>query len=107
MLDRLLTRWNVALGVAFMVGLFIIGVSLASSHSFYDTVCCNTMDCYPVDDAAIIDEPGGYRVVLTGEILAHDDPKVKFSPDGHWHRCSHMGAKEAKTICIYVPSRGS
>jgi hypothetical protein len=95
------------LGVLALVGFMLIGVGLALSHSFYDNACCNTTDCYPVAEGAIVEKIDGFEIVATGEFIKRDEPKVRLSPDGQWHRCSYGGKPEAGTICIYVPGRGS
>lgn len=77
-------------------------------HSFYDSTCCSDKDCYPLPDDHIKEVAEGYLVPETGEVIPHGDPKIRFSPDGKWHRCSHNGGdRKAITICLYVPGRGS
>ncbi len=102
-----MARWNVALGIMVMLGLFLIGVGLASAHSWYPFECCSDADCKPLPDDAIIEEQYGYRVKSSGEMIGFGDPKIRFSPDGQWHRCSYGGLPEANTICLFVPGRGS
>lgn len=89
------------------VAIFALGVTLAMAHSFYDPSCCSTIDCYPVEEGAIIETPAGFDIVATGEFIRRDESKVRLSPDGQWHRCSYGGDRKAGTICIYVPGRGS
>jgi hypothetical protein len=97
-------QWHV---LAVCAALFLFGVSLAMAHSFYDSACCSTIDCYPVAEGAIIEKTDGFEVVATGEFIRRDESKVRLSPDGQWHRCSHGGKTDAGTICIYVPGRGA
>lgn len=85
-----------------------IGAAVILVHSFYDLDCCSDKDCYVLPDGHIQESAEGYVIPETGEVLAyHNNSRVRFSPDGKWHRCSFNGMKGSRTICLYVPGRGS
>lgn len=86
------------------------GAHEAPSGWSYDRACCADYDCRMIEDDAVEVTPEGWRVKATGEVFAFNDRKVRSSPDGSFHRCSHAFARpEApdKTICLYVPGMGS
>lgn len=72
----------------------------------YPFSCCSGYDCREVSKAAIGEQPGGYVIRGTGEILAYSDKRIKDSPDGAFHWCSVAGKNDSKTICLFVPPRG-
>lgn len=75
----------------------------------YDRICCGGHDCREIaDDAveAIRHFNGlGWRIKATGEVFA--DAEVRWSKDGHWHRCSVQGRDDTATACLYRPPPGS
>lgn len=82
----------------------------APSGWSYDRTCCSDYDCRLIADDAVAVTSGGWLVKATGEVLPFNDRRVKPSPDGSFHRCSHAFARpEApdKTICLYAPGFGS
>jgi hypothetical protein len=98
--------------------LLIAGVVAAAAHEAtniagqplgwkYEWRCCSSIDCGPVADSGIAEEPGGYRIKLTGELIPYSDKRVKDSPDGLYHWCAHKAGIDAgKTICLYRAPRG-
>jgi hypothetical protein len=47
-------------------------------------------------DGAIEETPNGYRVVVTGELIAYDDKRIKRSKDQFFHRCTADANPKAK-----------
>jgi hypothetical protein len=74
----------------------------------YPWACCSGMDCARSDQPKDVTEtPEGYRINLTGEIIAYGDKRIKQSPDGDIHWCAHRaGIDLNKTICLFVPPKG-
>jgi hypothetical protein len=104
-LANLWRRWPYVLAAA--LGILLIGVVLASAHSFYDWDCCSDRDCQPVAEGMVAEESGGYRVLLTNQFIDRNSPKVRMSPDGRWHVCTLGGNLGGSVLCLYVPGRGS
>lgn len=103
-----------ALGIFFLI---ILGIALAilafskpaHAHSWYDHACCSERDCYPISSSDVESLPNGaWRVKQTGEIFSgpHGNSplgRVRFSPDGGFHRCSWNGNRQSPSICLYIP----
>lgn len=104
-LRQALRCWPYALAAALAV--LLIGIAVASAHSFYDWDCCSDRDCGPVAEGTVVETQGGYRVLLTGQFIDRDSPKVRMSPDGRWHLCTLGGNPGGAVLCLYVPGRGS
>lgn len=114
MLERLLMRWNVALGVVFMVGLFIIGVSLAAAHGDAEWImrgdyraptgehCCGPEDCFKLDAADVAVVPGGYMVKSVNEFIPAE--AALLSEDGNYWRCKRS---DGSRRCFFAPGMGS
>ena len=82
----------------------LLSTSLTYAHSFYDIECCDDQDCRPAKEGEIKEVNGGYLVVPTNEFFPYKHPKVKFSPDGKYHRCEYiLSGFDNFTLCIYVP----
>ncbi|WP_352649148.1 hypothetical protein [Mesorhizobium sp. M0408] len=48
------------------------------------------------------EKPQGYVIQSTGEVAAYGDKRVKNSPDGEYHWCSHLAGMDAgHTICLF------
>lgn len=75
----------------------------APSGWSYATSCCNTVDCREVGSAIIGETKDGYKIKTTGEVIPHNDKRIKDSPDGKFHWCSKMGRDDTETICLYRP----
>lgn len=74
----------------------------------YPFACCANYDCESVPDAAIVEGARGYEIRKTGELIPMTDKRIKDSPDGQFHWCAHRSGLDAgKTICLFVPPRGS
>ena len=68
----------------------------APSGWAYGSECCSTMDCFEEQDKNV------------GEVIPYADKRVKISKDAKYHRCTRLGdPKMPRSICIYVPNRGS
>lgn len=74
----------------------------------YPFACCANYDCRDVPADWISGKRDGYHIVITGEVLPYRDKRIKESPDGRVHWCSHQAGIDAgKTICLFVPPSGS
>ena len=99
------------------IGLFatLIGclaATPAASHEAhtgwrYDAKCCQDRDCRPISATAIKEGPDGYFIILGHETIPYRDHRIKDSPDGLYHWCSVNGRDDGRTICLYVPPRGT
>lgn len=91
-----------------LVLLSILLEDAASAHEAptgwtYPPLCCGNGDCRQVEN--VPERPDGYHV-MSGEVLAYGDYRIKDSPDGEFHWCSTAGSVTGNTICLFVPSRG-
>ena len=75
----------------------------AKSGWAYPLECCSNRDCKEVSEANITQRPDGYVIAETGERVGYQDPRLRDSPDGVYHWCSAAGAKDGRTICLFVP----
>jgi hypothetical protein len=80
----------------------------ARSHDWYPHQCCSGGDCYAISTSEVEALPdGSWEVKATGEIFAGPNAdatrKVKFSPDGQYHRCSFNHDRKATSICLFIP----
>lgn len=112
-------RASCAVGVAIgamALGVLAITVAEAWPHDAMPTAampkgwsypfsCCSGMDCREVPDKAIVEGARGYEIRATSELIPMSDPRIKESPDGHFHWCSVAGADDGRTICLFVPPR--
>ena len=73
----------------------------------YPFSCCSGIDCREVADQAIGEGPAGYVIERAAELVAYGDSRIKDSPDGVFHWCSVAGADDSRTICLFVPPRGT
>jgi hypothetical protein len=83
----------------------------------YPFSCCSGYDCRRVGDGQpipkseggdgvfITETTKGFVISSSHEVVAHDDPRIKESPDGLYHWCSVAGDVVGRTICLYVPPR--
>lgn len=87
---------------------FCLFASVALPHSFYGWECCSGRDCKPVPAGDVKATAAGWKVVITGEVIAFSDRKIKESPDKNFHRCARSADFSAKgaTLCLYVPPAG-
>jgi hypothetical protein len=98
--------------VASIIGPLLIGSAYAHDAPAgwsYDKQCCSGMDCRAVNQSAgpqVRETPRGYRISTTGEVIPYHDSRIKDSPDGEFHWCSHGGRDTAPTICLYAPVKG-
>lgn len=76
----------------------------------YPWACCSNRDCQQVSSGKasfLSEEPDGYRINSTGEVVPYRDKRVKDSPDGEYHWCAHPSGLDAgHTICLFVPPKG-
>lgn len=108
---------TVRIAIAFLIGLAIIAaaalLTLAEARAHdaplgwtYPMSCCSGVDCREEPDAAVREEPQGFQIVSTGEVIPYTDRRVRESPDGRWHLC-WSGARfdEGRILCVFVPPR--
>lgn len=86
--------------------------SLALAHDApsgwsYDAACCFDRDCRPISSSAVKEGPDGYLITIDNETVPYTDTRIKDSPDGLFHWCTVDGRDDGRTICLYVPPRGS
>ncbi|WP_271899220.1 hypothetical protein [Candidatus Phyllobacterium onerii] len=80
----------------------------APSGWAYGSECCSTMDCFEEQDKNVETASNGFHIKNTGEVIPYADKRVKMSKDAKYHRCTRLGdPKMPRSICIYVPNRGS
>lgn len=78
---------------------FMISVTGAFAHSWYDSECCGENDCEPVKVQT--DEKGNFAVLKNGQKWYVDKPRsIRPSKDDNYHVCIHMNM----VWCFYVPS---
>ena len=87
---------------------FLFFAQPALSHDWYPHQCCSGGDCYAISQSDVEALPdGSWEVKETGEIFAAPNAtsmrKVKFSPDGRYHRCSFNHDIKATSICLFIP----
>jgi len=67
----------------------------------YPVSCCSGSDCYEIPASDLQEVMGAYKILATGQYFGFS--KVRFSPDGRYHRCSYNGDRRATTFCLFVP----
>jgi len=80
----------------------------ARSHEWYPYECCAGGDCYAISPNEVEGLPdGSWRIKATGEVFAGPNAdslrKVRFSPDGGFHRCSKNRDRKAASLCLFIP----
>lgn len=83
----------------------------AVSHGWYDVDCCDTKDCAPAPEGAVIPSDKGYRVSMKSpitpnwvdELIPYGSDKIRFSRDEKFHVCIPYEAVR----CLYVPGGNS
>lgn len=75
----------------------------AQSGWSYPTNCCSSLDCRLVDEKVILEGRAGYTVP-SGEVVRHNDGRLRKSPDGEYHWCTRNGLNDSDTICLFVPT---
>jgi hypothetical protein len=98
--------------IRLLAATLLFSVAQAEAHEAptgwsYPTNCCSGIDCREVPDHDIIEGARGYEIRKTHELINMSDPKVKQSPDGRFHWCSVGGLDDGRTICLFVPGRGT
>jgi hypothetical protein len=79
----------------------------------YQFSCCGAYDCRAIGDSRssererVFETADGYSFSTSTEVIPYTDSRVKDSPDGLFHWCTVAGKSDGKTICLYVPPRGS
>lgn len=84
--------------------LALLLASPAAAHDWYPWECCAGRDCYEAPAGAVKPEPGGWRVVNTGELIPY--ARARTSPDDHVHLCQPTVNGVRTTRCLYVPFQG-
>jgi hypothetical protein len=117
------TRDMAIVGAIFLtIGAIVMSCSEASSHSWYDSACCNEQDCRLIDGSSVTYDAANkiyyWKSDLSGKTHAfHEDnissvdgkPKVRISRDGEYHGCERNtadrpGSSESWVgYCLYIP----
>ena len=110
LVERIVMALIALLALVLFVALAAQVVSPARAHKAptgwtYPLVCCSNKDCREVEDAAVSEEGGGFRIVATGELVPYGSHKLKDSPDGKVHLCTYQGKADTAAICLFVPPR--
>jgi hypothetical protein len=96
--------------------LFLSATS-AAAHSWYDSGCCDTKDCAPLPDGAVVAGPEGYEIFLrAGEHpmlnedlrirIPYGDMRILPAQDGRFHGCVFGSPGYKQFRCFYVPGGG-
>jgi len=80
-------------------------IHTAPSGWTYPLECCSNHDCYEISEKDIEEGPLGVKILATGETWPYD--RLKYSPDGHYHRCSVGGKPDGFTYCLFFPPKDS
>lgn len=91
-------------------------------HDWYPIDCCSDRDCMAIPDDAVKVTAEGYVIKLTGELIAWDDPRLRFTPEeteSHFHWCRRLedaryaapGSadpvyRKNDTVCLFAPPGG-
>jgi hypothetical protein len=95
--------------VALACAASVMFANATPAHEWYPYQCCSGGDCYSISKTDLEALPdGSWEVKATGEIFAGPNGgnsmrKVKFSPDGQYHRCSFNHDRKASSICLFIP----
>ena len=107
------TRFETFMGTRTLMISFKVGQSFQEResvkpiHSWYPKECCMQLDCAPIDANLIKRTSTGWYVVESRETLGFKDPRVRPSPDKHFHRCmEEFWEPDSKTRCLFVPKLG-
>jgi hypothetical protein len=72
----------------------------------YPFACCASYDCRQAGKGEVTERPDGYHT--PNDVISYGDKRVRPSPDGEFHWCAHQSGLDAgKTICLFVPDRGT
>jgi hypothetical protein len=94
-----------AIAVSSLVAVTRVKAHTAPKGWSYDSFCCSNMDCREVPASYVKETAGGYQLTKTNEVIPYGSYKVKDSPDGLIHWCTHGGTDQGKTLCLYMPPR--
>lgn len=76
---------------------FVIAVTAAHAHSWYERGCCDDQDCKPVEEGRVQERPDGVHVTGWSDVLQEGDPKLRWSRDDQDHVCENSN----RLICVY------
>ena len=101
-------RWPMIFGFIAVIGYAIVLYvawphNRAHGHSFYSHECCHDRDCGPIAASRVIVSGGGYLIDGHHWVPEKD---AKDSPDGEFHACFPLPAKD-KLRCFYRPPGSS
>lgn len=101
-----------SISVSVASAILVSAASLAAAHDApsgwsYDAACCFNHDCRQISSSAVREGPNGYVITIDNETVPYSDRRIKDSPDGLYHWCTVDGRDNGRTICLYVPPRGS
>lgn len=74
----------------------------APSGWMYPPDCCGGKDCAQTEDVEITG--AGYHIKGTHLLVGFHDPRIRPSPDSHFHAC--MPPSKSTVYCLFVPTMG-
>ena len=81
------------------VAVFVLLITHAWGHDWYEPQCCSGRDCHPVDQTDLVEiENGCWKQLSTG--LKYCGAMVRPSQDRHWHVCHSPGG--GVPYCAYI-----
>lgn len=95
----------IAFAILFALGCFLGFVFGAQSHEWYDHDCCNTKDCYMVQDDEVGESAKGeWKHFPTGATFKDEIgmKRIRPSKDSHFHVCISKYSRIG--YCIYIVS---
>ncbi|WP_181702689.1 hypothetical protein [Chthonobacter albigriseus] len=87
--------------IASLLSTSAAGAHEAPSGWTYEAICCSDKDCRPISSGDVEATPYGWRLKLTGDVVAFS--QARRSRDGAFHWCTVGGRNNGKTICLYAP----
>jgi hypothetical protein len=103
---------------AICVTIVVIAATPLRAHSWYDSGCCDSRDCAPLPDGAVVATVDGYDITLRAgdhplvsqDLFIHipyGDMRILPSQDGRFHGCVFGTPAYRQFRCFYVPGAGA
>lgn len=93
------------------IAVLMLGILPARPHQAptgwsYPANCCSQRDCRQARDREVREDPNGYVLATTGEVVPYGDRRIKESPDGLFHVCQQAGDfDKGRILCLFAPPR--